>query len=44
MSGYSIIDVDTHVSEQPDLWTSRVPASMKDRVPRLERDAKGRDI
>ncbi len=44
MSGYSIIDVDTHVSEQPDLWTSRVPASMKERVPRLERDAKGRDI
>ncbi len=44
MSGYSIIDVDTHVSEQPDLWTSRVPAAMKDRVPRLERDSKGRDI
>ncbi len=44
MSGYTIIDVDTHVSEQPDLWTSRVPASMRDRVPRLEQDAKGRDI
>ncbi|MEZ5261891.1 MAG: hypothetical protein R2755_08950 [Acidimicrobiales bacterium] len=44
MSGYTIIDVDTHVSEAPDLWTSRVPASMRDRVPRLEQDARGRDI
>lgn len=44
MSGYTIIDVDTHVSEAPDLWTSRVPASMKDRVPRLDKDARGRDI
>ena len=44
MSGYSIIDVDTHVSELPDTWTSRVPAAMRDRVPRVEQDAKGRDI
>lgn len=44
MSGYSIIDVDTHVSELPDTWTSRVPASMRDRVPHVDRDAKGRDI
>ncbi len=26
MSGYTIIDVDTHVTESPDLWTSRAPA------------------
>ena len=26
MPEYTIIDVDTHVSEAPDLWTSRVPA------------------
>jgi len=44
MSGYTIIDVDTHVTEQPDLWTSRVPASMRDRVPRVERDERGRDV
>ncbi len=44
MSGYSIIDVDTHVSELPDTWTSRVPASMRDRVPHVDQDAKGRDI
>lgn len=43
MDGYSIIDVDTHVSELPDTWTSRVPASMRDRVPHVEKDAKGRD-
>ena len=36
MSGYTIIDVDTHVTETPDLWTSRAPASMRDRVPRIE--------
>jgi len=33
MSGYTIIDADTHVTESPDLWTSRAPASMRDRVP-----------
>lgn len=44
MSGYRIIDVDTHLTEAPDLWTSRVPASMKDRVPQLDRDDKGRDV
>jgi len=38
---YSIIDVDTHVTETPDLWTSRAPASMRDRVPRVETGADG---
>ena len=42
MSGYTIIDVDTHVTETPDLWTSRVPDKMKDAVPRVDFDAKGR--
>jgi len=41
MSGYTIIDADTHVTETPDLWTSRAPASMRDRVPRIETSAKG---
>src|SRR5579862_3025891 len=36
MSGYTIIDADTHVTETPDLWTSRAPASMRDRVPQVE--------
>ncbi len=35
---YTIIDSDTHVTEAPDLWTSRVPAKLKDRVPRVEWD------
>jgi predicted TIM-barrel fold metal-dependent hydrolase len=33
-----IIDVDTHLSEPPDLWTSRMPAKWGDRIPRLELD------
>ncbi len=42
MSGYTIIDVDTHVTESPDLWTSRAPAKMKDLVPRIETASDGR--
>ena len=43
MSGYTIIDVDTHVTETPDLWTSRAPASIRDRVPRrTETEVPGR--
>jgi len=42
MSGYTIIDVDTHVTETPDLWTSRVPARMREAVPRIDTDAQGR--
>jgi predicted TIM-barrel fold metal-dependent hydrolase len=37
-AGLSIIDVDAHISEPHDLWTSRAPASLKDRVPRVVRD------
>ena len=42
MSGYTIIDVDTHVTETPDLWTSRAPASIRDLVPRIETNKDGR--
>ena len=31
-----VIDTDTHVSEPPDLWTSRVPAKWRDEVPHVE--------
>ena len=34
---YRVIDVDTHLTEPADLWTSRVPAAMVDAVPRIER-------
>ena len=30
-----IIDVDTHLSEPPDLWLRHAPASLKDRVPQI---------
>ena len=43
MSAYSIIDVDTHVTEAADVWTARAPASMRERVPRVAQDDKGRD-
>ena len=41
MNGYNIIDVDTHVTESPDLWTSRAPERMRDKVPRIETAADG---
>jgi uncharacterized protein len=40
---FRVIDVDTHLTEPPDVWTSRVPASMADRVPHVER-RDGRDV
>ena len=39
--GYRLIDADTHVNEPPDLWTSRVAAKYRDRVPHMERFEKG---
>lgn len=41
MTEYTIIDVDTHVSEAADLWTSRVPARWRDAVPRVGTDKRG---
>jgi uncharacterized protein len=39
-----VIDVDAHVTEPGDVWTSRLPARLRDRGPRLLRDARtGRD-
>jgi len=35
LAGLRIIDGDAHFTEPPDLWTSRAPASMKDRVPMM---------
>jgi len=33
LPGVKIIDCDAHVTEPPDLWISRAPAGMKDRMP-----------
>jgi predicted TIM-barrel fold metal-dependent hydrolase len=38
---YRLISADSHVNEPPDLWTSRAPAKLKDRVPRIERFEQG---
>jgi uncharacterized protein len=40
-TGLRIIDVDTHLSEPADLWTSRAPAKFRDLVPR-QREVEGR--
>jgi uncharacterized protein len=41
VSKYTIIDADTHVTETADLWTSRAPAGMRDRVPHMITDTDG---
>jgi len=33
LKGLKIVDCDAHFTEPPDLWTSRVPASLQSRVP-----------
>jgi predicted TIM-barrel fold metal-dependent hydrolase len=33
-----IVSVDDHVTEPPDLWTSRLPAKFRDRGPQVRRD------
>jgi predicted TIM-barrel fold metal-dependent hydrolase len=33
--GRKVVDVDTHLTEPHDLWTSRAPASLRDRVPQV---------
>ncbi|MBV1917530.1 MAG: amidohydrolase [Sphingomonadaceae bacterium] len=35
LQGIKIIDVDTHISEWHDLWTSRAPEKLKNLVPRV---------
>ncbi len=40
---YRVIDVDTHLTEPPDVWTARMPAKVHDRVPHIERQD-GRDV
>jgi predicted TIM-barrel fold metal-dependent hydrolase len=40
---YQIIDVDTHITEPADLWTSRVASRHRDHVPHVRR-VDGRDL
>ena len=37
MTEYTLIDVDSHITEAPDTWTDRVASKYRDRVPRVER-------
>ncbi|MGD8830238.1 MAG: amidohydrolase family protein [Pseudomonadales bacterium] len=40
---HAVIDVDTHVTEPPDLWTSRIDSRWHDVVPHIE-EIKGREF
>jgi predicted TIM-barrel fold metal-dependent hydrolase len=33
-----VIDVDTHITEPPDVWTARLPSKFQDRAPRIVTD------
>ena len=35
--GYFAIDGDTHMNEPHDVWLTRTPSHLHDRVPRVER-------
>ncbi len=37
LAGIKIVDCDTHLTEAPDLFTKRAPATMKDKVPVIRR-------
>ncbi len=39
--GIKIVDCDTHITEAPDLFTSRAPAKYKDKVPFVKLDTDG---
>ncbi len=41
LEGIKIVDCDTHLTEAPDLFTSRAPAGMKDKVPYVKLDSDG---
>jgi predicted TIM-barrel fold metal-dependent hydrolase len=36
LAGIKVIDVDTHLTEPHDMWTSRAPAKWKERVPQVK--------
>lgn len=40
---FEVIDVDTHLTEPPGVWTARMPTAVHDQVPHIER-RDGRDV
>ena len=43
MTDFTLIDVDAHVTEAADTWTSRTAAKHRDRVPQVRR-VDGQDV
>ena len=41
--GIPVIDIDSHYTEPADLWTSRAPKKYQQLVPRVVKDANGRE-
>jgi hypothetical protein len=41
MRHYDIVSADDHIQEPPDTFVTRVPAKLRDRVPRIERGDDG---
>jgi predicted TIM-barrel fold metal-dependent hydrolase len=39
-----VIDCDTHITEPADVWTSRLPARLRERAPRIVRNDQGFDV
>ena len=37
MTEYTLIDVDSHVTEPPDTWTTRTATKYRERVPQVRR-------
>ncbi len=40
---YRVIDTDTHITEPPDVWTSRVPKKWGEKIPHIKRVG-GKDV
>src|SRR5204862_7037073 len=43
MAQYRLISADSHVSEPPDLWVTRVDKQYRERAPRLAVDLPGKE-
>src|SRR5947207_4187453 len=43
MAQYRLISADSHVSEPPDLWVTRVDEKYRERAPRLATDLSGKE-
>ena len=43
MADYQLISADSHVSEPPDLWATRVDKKYRERAPRLAIDPPGKE-